>query len=90
MSAVLSGSEVCLYFESLSEGRRALVWVRCERALGRAVEDCDFNDEELDEAWEAVLTDMWCNDQLRRLVDFGRLECQTASDGQLLYITPAA
>jgi hypothetical protein len=89
MNTGLTGNEVCEYFESLSERRRELVWLRCAKLLGSPIPEFDEDDERLDEAWEQVLTEMWCTEHLRRLVDFGVLECQTLNDGRLLYITPA-
>lgn len=89
MPETLATAEICFYFESLPEGRRALVWVRCERLLGEPVEDVAPDDERLDEAFDQVLTDMWCSDQLQRLVELGRLRCATGTDGELTYSSPA-
>jgi hypothetical protein len=85
--SVLKDNELCLYFESLSSDRQAIVWTRCERALGRAIDDSNFYDHELDEVWEKVLTDMWCADHLRRLVEFGRLRAQSNGVGKLIYLS---
>ena len=89
VSTVLSGDEACTFFESLAEGRRELVWVRCARMLDIAVEEIeDIEGETLDEVWDLVVTEMWCQDRLARLVELGRLERQSIPDGRILFLTP--
>ena len=82
---LLDGGDLCAFFESMSEGRRELVWARCERLLGAPLTELADDAEGADAAFDRVLTDMWCSDQLERLVELGRLHRGVASDGSLVY-----
>ena len=89
-SATLTAAEVCTFFESLPPGRKELVWVRCERLLGSPLSGFDPSDERIDEAFDRVLTDMWCSDQLERLVALGRLTRDLGPDGNMRYMSAHA
>lgn len=81
---LLEPTEVCGYFESLPAARQQLVWVRCRRLLNTPIEEID-DSEQLDEAFDQVLTEMWCSDQLERLTELGRLQRDVSADGEFIY-----
>lgn len=81
----LTPSEICDYFDTMPDGRRDLVWLRIERLLGAPLDDYEPDDERVESAFDEVITDMWCADQMSKLVALGRLQQTVGADGRLMH-----